>query len=350
VIGASEEEDSMTRHFGTRRWLAVAALVALLALIAACGGGKASRGASTTGGGGDVARYAPPGGDSSKSTTEQQLAAPAVRDAQAAQQPAAGTLAAAPDASGGASGSGTAPALPSQLDRKMIVVATVNLTLDDVARGFEDVGNIAAVEGGFISSSAFGHNGDRQTASLTIRVPVDKYQDAMTRIRKLSDKREENVNSSDVTEEYTDLESRLRNLQATEAIYLKFLDRAGDLGQVLTVQDRINATRAEIEQVQGRINLVEHQTDLATITVHLDPPVVAPDQPKAKSGGARSPLEAAADSFAASIVVLKGIATVGLAVAAFSWWLLPLAAGGLFLGRRQLARDRRPPAGTPAGN
>jgi len=332
----------MTRHPSDQRWLATVAIVALVALIAACGGGKASRGATTGGGANGAAQYAPPGGDSAKSTLAQQPGAPAARDAQAAQQAAA----AAPAASGGASGSGTAPALPSQLDRKMIVVATVKLTLDDVASGFEDISNIAAVEGGFITSSAFGHNGDRQTASVTIRVPVDKYQDAMKRIRKLSDRREEEQNSSDATEEYTDLQSRLRNLQATEETYLRFLNRAGNLGEVLTVQDRINVTAAEIERVQGRINLVEHQTDLATITVHIDPPVVAADQPKAKSGGARSPLEVAADSFAASIVVLKGIATVGMAVAAFSWWMLPLAAAGWFLGRKQLARNRGQSAGS----
>ena len=216
----------------------------------------------------------------------------------------------------------------------MVVVATVNVTLDDVSRGFEDIGNIAALESGFVSSSAFGHNGDRQTASVTIRVPVDKYQDALNRIRKLGDVRDEQANSSDVTEEYTDLQSRLRNLKATEDTYLRFLDRAGDVTQVLSVQDRINATRAEIEQVQGRINLVEHQTDLATITAHLDPPVVKVDDHKPATGS-RSPLEVAADSFHASIVVLKGAATVVLATAAFAWWLLPLAALGWYLGYRQ---------------
>ncbi|MDP9238111.1 MAG: DUF4349 domain-containing protein [Chloroflexota bacterium] len=197
----------------------------------------------------------------------------------------------------------------------MIVVATVNLTLDDVSRGFEDVGNIAAVDGGFVSSSAFGHNGDKQTASVTIRVPADKYQDAVNRIRKLGDVRDEQANSSDVTEQYTDLQSRLRNLQATEQTYLQFLGRAADISQVLAVQDRINSTRAEIEQVQGRINLVQNQTDLATITVHLDPTPATAEPPK--PSGARNPLEVARDSFDASLLVLRGIATGGLATVAF---------------------------------
>ncbi|TAK69789.1 MAG: DUF4349 domain-containing protein, partial [Dehalococcoidia bacterium] len=189
-----------------------------------------------------------------------------------------------------------------------------------------------------VSSSSFGHNGDRETASVTIRVPSDKYQDTLARVRKLGDVRDTQSSSNDVTEEYTDLQSRLRNLTATEAQYVAFLARAKDIGEVLQVQDRLSAVRSEIEQVQGRINLVEHQTDLATITVHLDPPLVEQAKP---STGNRGPLEVGADAFQASLDVLLGIATVALAVAAFSWWLIPLALLGWLLGRRQL-RPRAP--------
>jgi hypothetical protein len=90
--------------------------------------------------------------------------------------------------------------------------------------------------------------------------------------------------------------------------------------------------------VQGRINLVEHQTDLATITVHLDPPAVSTAKP---STGSPGPLEAAADAFQASLDVLLGVATVGLAIAAFSWWLVPLIVLAWVLGRRQLRGSAR---------
>jgi hypothetical protein len=62
---------------------------------------------------------------------------------------------------------------------------------------------------------------------------------------------------------------------------------------------------------------------------------VAGQEPKPATGD-RTPLEVAADSFQASLDVLLGIATVGLAVGAFSWWLLPLAIAGWVLGRRQM--------------
>lgn len=333
----------MTRNSKTGRLLVLAAVAATVVAAVACGS-SASRNktASSPPGGGTAA-----GKPADSSTNGQTLG---FTGAQEAQPSTSGAAAPSGDAApaGASSDSGALP-LPDVLGRKMIMVSTLELAVDDVAAGFEDVTNIAAAEGGFIASSAYGHQGDRETASVTIRVPADRYQDALARVRKLGDVRSEDTNSNDVTQEYTDLQSRMRSLQAALQQYLQFLNRAGDIGQVLQVQDRINQTQAEIEQVQGRINLLNNQTDLATITAHLAPPVVA-KQPKA--GGARSPLEVAADAFAASLAVLKGIATVALAVAAFSWWLLPLAAAGWYFGRRQLCADRErraaPPPAPPA--
>jgi peptidoglycan hydrolase CwlO-like protein len=235
-------------------------------------------------------------------------------------------------------------ALPDVLGRKIVMVSTVSVGVKDVAQAFEDVGNIATVDGGFLASSSFGHDGDGETASVTIRVPSDKYPDALARVRKLGDVQNEKSDSNDVTQDYTDLQSRLHSLQAALQQYLSFLDRAGDIGQVLQVQDRINQTQAEIEQTQGRINLLDNQTDLATITVHLAPVVPAKPEPK---GGSDNPLDVAADAFWQSIEVLKGIATGVLVVAAFSWWLLPLAGAGLYFGRKQVRADRARAAVAP---
>lgn len=339
----------MTRYLTSHRWLAGAvALAFTLALLGAACGSSSAKNKPAAGSAGGV-----PGG----TTADRSIVGAPANDSQlksisnetAAQQ---GAVAAAPasGASGtsSSSGGGAPNPLPSTLDRKIIQTATLTITTDEVSKKFEDVQNIAASAGGFVASSSFGTAGDRQTASITIRVPGDSYQRALSDLRKLGDVKGEQSGANDVTEEFTDLQSRLRNLQATEAQYVQFLLKAQNINEVLTIQDRLNSTRAEIEQVQGRLNLVQHQTDLATITVHLDPPVVAKvDNPKADTSS--GPLEVAADSFQASLTVLVGIATVALAVAAFSWWLVPLAIGGVLIARRQFkpARERQaipPPA------
>jgi len=324
-----------------REALGAIALVAVLALAAACAGRSQPEG--------QIRGQSSSPGSPSSGTTLQSSAGVAPSDA-AASAGSNGASKSAPAAGAPAGGSGGAAlALPSTLDRKMIMTATLDVTAADVSRAFEDAGNIAAAAGGFIASSTFGHNGDRETASLTIRVPADRYQDALNGVRRLGEVKGEQSGSNDVTEQYTDLQSRLRNLQATEQQYLQFLGRANDISEVLQVQDRLNGTRADIEQVQGRINLLDHQTDLATITVHLEPPVAGAEEPK-PSGGS-GPLHEARRSFQASLDVLAGAATVALAVLAFSWWIAPLAAAGLYFGMRQRraagARPAPPPAPAP---
>lgn len=233
---------------------------------------------------------------------------------------------------------GGAPGLPALLDRKIIRTATVTVETDAVSARFEDVGNIAAGAGGFVSSSSFGNSGETQTASITVRVPGERYQDVISQLRKLGTVKGEQTSANDVTEEFTDLESRVRNLAATEAQYVEFLTRAANINEVLTVQDRLNATRAEIEQVQGRIQLLASQTDLATITVHLTPPAIAKEQPKPAND---SMLDTVRNAWENSLEVLLGIATVTLAVLAFSWWIAILGVVIYIIVRRQ-SRPHRP--------
>ena len=110
---------------------------------------------------------------------------------------------------------------------------------------------------------------------------------------------------------------------------------------MLTVQDRLSQTRGQIEQVQGRINLLDSQTNLATITVHFEPGAIA----NGDQGGGTGPLHTARRAFDASLVVLTGLSTALLAVGAFSWWLVPFGVGGWFVARRSLraSRERRAP-------
>ncbi len=317
----------MRRTIPNTRWVLAAVLAVMTVLAVACSGADDDVSSEPREGQSQNAGF-PPAVDGSANNGGD------VDEATGSLAPDSGRVEG--ETSGGAGGA----SLAGMLDRKIIRTATINIESEAVSRNFEDVANIATGAGGFVASSSFGNVGDdKQRASVTIRVPGERYEDALRQLRQLGEVQSEQVGTTEVTAEFTDLESRLRNLQATEQQYIGFLARAVDLNEVLLVQDRLNATRAEIEQVQGRIGLLANQTDLATITVHLDPPIAGVSE----KSGAGNPLEVAQEAFEASLVVLVGIATVALAIAAFSWWLLPLAALGLYLGRRQMRRDQRTP-------
>jgi hypothetical protein len=227
----------------------------------------------------------------------------------------------------------------ASIDRKVIQTASLTLQVEAVGEAFQEVGRIATSAGGFVASSSFSNEGEEQVASVTIRVPAVRFQQTLASLRELGVKVErEQSEASDVTEEFTDLESRLRNLQATEAQYLEFLKRAEDIGEVLQVQDRLNGVRGEIESVKGRLNLLENLSDLATVTVHLRPeaaPVPAPD-----SGGP-DPARAAQEAWDASLEALRSIASGIVIVTVFSWWLVPPMGLLALVLRQAFARRRR---------
>ena len=254
-----------------------------------------------------------------------------------------GAPAASPGEFGGAadeeSGTGASPQVTgASVERKIIQTASLTLQVEAVSEAFQEVGRIAAGAGAFVASSAFSDEADEQTASITIRVPAERFQEVLASLRGLAVKVEnEQSEANDVTEEYTDLQSRLRNLEATEAQYLGFLERAQDIEEVLLVQDRLNTVRADIEQVRGRANLLTGLSDMATITVHLHPEAADSD------GGEANPAEAAKAAWDASLATLRGLATAIVAVAVYSWWLVPIIIGIVVVGRiAGVRRMRRP--------
>lgn len=250
-----------------------------------------------------------------------------------------GQRAAPPAATG--TGEATEGALSAQfLDRKIAMTGSMTLQVKDVGGAFEDVGRIATAAGGFVGSSTFGYQGDDQIASVTIRVPASRFQDVLAQVRSLAEKVDaEQAAAQDLTERYTDLQSQMRNLQRTEERYLELLGRAQTINEILQLEDRLQSVRGQIEQIQGRINVIEHTTDMATLTVHLRPPAV-PQQEHARASAGPDPLGAARDAWDASLVVLGNVASGLLMVLVFSWWLVPVLAVCTVVGAR-LVRARR---------
>ena len=283
-------------------------------------------------------------------------AAPAVSDstvgaksssAESAQQAGPGAAARSQASASGQAqpGGGALPATGQQqtaeqplpgTDRKIVYNVFLDLTVKDVQTGFERIATIAESNGGLVAESNVRQEGDQRRASITVRVPAGRYQDVLGQIRGLATRVEsERSTGNDVTEEFTDLQSRQRNLEATEQQLLVFLGQAKNIQEVLQVQDRINSVRAEIERVKGRMNLLGRLSELATIQVQLRPeaaPAAKKDEP------ATSPLTAVRRGWEASAALLGGLAFGALVVAGFSWWLLPLGALALWLWRRQLRR------------
>lgn len=307
--------------------LALAGATALALLLAACGGNEDSAGGN---------------GDDAQAITNAD--APSEADA-GGEQSNSNDLAGkpAPAATGGGSsvGSGSGSSVgsagdasqnngPFGLDRKITRTANLEVTVDNVLDSAQEVEDIAITAGGFVSSSNLSREtdsdgGDIQTATIKVRVPAAAYADVLKQLRAIAkDVRSETSEAQEVTEEYTDLQSRLRNLEATERQYLELLAKAVSIPDILTVQDRLNAVRSEIEQAQGRINVLNDLTDLATISIRLVPPAVAPAVEESQ-GWAQNAWETSWDVW---MDVLAVAGTIAIATVVF----LPLIAVPAIIG------------------
>jgi hypothetical protein len=116
--------------------------------------------------------------------------------------------------------------------------------------------------------------GTQPRANVTVRVPAGKLDSIMAEIKALTpnpdeDVLSENVSGQDVTAEYTDLGSRLRNLEAAEEALVELMEKAEDPEDVLNIFDELTYYRGEIEVVKGRMKYIEESVDLSSISVNI---------------------------------------------------------------------------------
>jgi hypothetical protein len=222
------------------------------------------------------------------------------------------------------------------LDRMVIRTAQLTVEVQDMESALARARTIASQAGGYVSASNTHaeqqNDQDRMVADLTLQVRSDAADSAMSDLRALGKVTTETSGSQDVTDEYVDLDANLRNLQASETAILKLMDKATQISDVLSLQRELTNVRGQIERIQGRKTYLERRTDMATITLSLRlPPVTAAPI----AGAAWDPVATAQRGWQASLTVLRSVANVAIVALAFSWWLLPVAALGVFVWRRR---------------
>ena len=154
-----------------------------------------------------------------------------------------------------------------------IIVRTVNLELevDDVAESIEEIAQGAQRDGGWVVGT---NRSSKHIGFIAVRVPAAKLDDTLDWMRAVGvDVLSEASTSTDVTDEYYDLRSRVESMQATEEALIRLLDRAEKVEDALEVQRELARLQVEIEAHLGRIKLLEETAafSLVNVTLHLAP-------------------------------------------------------------------------------
>lgn len=242
------------------------------------------------------------------------------------------------DYSASATSSGNASA-PSG-DRMIIRTSYVQMVVGDVNDAIAKTGSLAQEMGGFVVSSESQQQGTERLGKISVRVPSDKVDEALGKIRALAIRVDRDTSSNkDVTEEYVDQDARLRTLKATEEQYLQLMKNTRTTEDIIKVQQSLQQVRQQIEQTEGRIKYLQRSTEMAVISVDLSTAGAA----KPLTNGAWNPMDVANVAVQALIGVILLAAGLAIWVIVFAPVWVPF----LLLARWWRRRNRRLPGGPP---
>jgi hypothetical protein len=208
------------------------------------------------------------------------------------------------------------------LDRKIIRNAELSLEAENPEDAQRKITAVAELRGGFVveshQSSSEIKSATRDTVTMTVRVPADRFSDTLADIRNTSTRVVlETVKGQDVTEEFIDIEAQMKAKKALEQQFMEIMKRASTIGDALHVQSQLAAVRGEIERIEGRKRFLESQSSMSTIKIKLQTARVFAAATPSGSGERVSDSFTAGANVAMSVVlglvtVLAGFLPIGL--------------------------------------
>ncbi len=222
------------------------------------------------------------------------------------------------------------------VDRKVIKNAYLEIEIEKgkFQETMFELTNLAEQNGGFVtdSQSYSDSEGNLTSGYITLRVPSNKFNSALDKIKEIGTIRDISTSGQDITQEYVDLESRLRNYEAQEKILLELMEKSTKVSDSIEVQKELSNVQGEIEVIKGRMNYLDDMVSFSTISVNFH----EPDPLKTATGwgfveALKKGLRGAVTAFNWIVMVL--IATIPL------WIILGIA--GLIVWQIIKARKRR---------
>lgn len=225
-------------------------------------------------------------------------------------------------------GSGVFDSGVNAVERLVIRNANLTIVVRDPAATLDDVMRMAGQMGGFVVDSSLyqrqtATGAQVQEARVTIRVPAARLDDAMTQVKShvenlATDVLSENVTGQDVTKEYTDLQSRLRNLEDAAEQLRKIMDTATKPEDVLQIFNELKNVNEQIEIIKGQIQYYEESAAMSAISVYIQ----AQESVAPLSVGGWRPQGVARDALQALISAFQWIANAVIWIVLFC---LPIA-------------------------
>lgn len=227
-------------------------------------------------------------------------------------------------------------------ERMVVRTAYLQLVVSNVEETLDKISKLAREGGGFVVSSESQERDGNRIGKAAIRVPADRLDESLGRIRGMATKVEkESATNKDVTEEYVDQDARLNTLRATEDRYLQLLKEAKSTDDILKINQSLGQVREQIERTEGRMTFLKRSTEMSLITIDLS--TTAASRPIDSAGW--NPPETIAQALHAMVDTLMMLGALAIWIVVYSpIWLPTVLLWRWWRGRRRKAAPPVPPA------
>lgn len=155
-----------------------------------------------------------------------------------------------------------------KIERKLIKNGSISFESQNVQKTKIEIEKICKELNAYISNESQNNFGDRLQYSQTIRVPSNKFDDLLLKIEPLAITIEDRtITTQDVTEEFIDVEVRLKTKKELELRYREILKQAKTVTDIISIEGQIANVRSEIESMEGRLNYLKNQVSFSTLIV-----------------------------------------------------------------------------------
>ena len=233
-----------------------------------------------------------------------------------------------------------------RIDQRAIVyTGSITVRVEDVnAKAAEALG-IATGAGGFIGEDNRTTNGGSGSASMTLRVPADKFSAVVEQVAKLGKEETRNISTQDVTEETVDLDARITVQQARVDSGRRLLSQAKSLSDLVMLEREVATRESDLASLQAKKRRLADLTALSTITVTLLGPNAAATTPDDSPPGFLAGLQGGWNALLASLAILVTV------LGALLPWLIAIGLpiwAVLYALRRWRSKNPKPEIPAPA--
>lgn len=150
--------------------------------------------------------------------------------------------------------------------RMLIWEAHLSINVDDVHSAAKEIAAITEKDKGLIQNKS---DYSDKNLSVTLRIPSDKFKDAVNEISKIGEVTSKSISSEDVTAKYVDIDARVKNKEVLRDRLQKLLDKAKDVKDILMIERELNRVQSDIDSMKAQLKSMKGQADLATVYVNL---------------------------------------------------------------------------------